>query len=127
MPGGSPSQQSTAQATPERTPIFAEEENLRIKLIRLEKRIGKLKYQAHKFKVLFHYVRGLNNQLCDSNLRLFIQNDALKRNNRQLLKWKATRTHPAKRINSQKLARQFTKFSVPVKRGLEVLVKAIGL
>lgn len=40
MPRGSPSQQST---TPGRTPVFEEEENLRIKLIRLQKNIGKLK------------------------------------------------------------------------------------
>jgi len=69
----------------------------------------------------------VNDQQRDSNLRLFTQNDALKRKDRHLLTWKAAKTHPAKRINAQKLARKFTKCLVPLKRGLEVLVNATGL
>lgn len=123
-PGGSASQQST---TPAKTPTFAEEENLKIRLVKLQKKIVKLQEQANKYKVLFHYVREVNNQVRDSNLRLYANNDDLKSKNRQLLRWKALRFRPTKKLSAQGLALQFKKCSTPVKHGIEVLVKTASL
>ena len=39
-----------------KTPTHDEEEKIKIRLVKLEKQIGKLREQANKYKVLFDYV-----------------------------------------------------------------------
>jgi len=89
--------------------------------------IARLKEHANKYKVLFNFVRDVNHQVRDSNMKLYAHNDALKRKNKQLLCWKAARYMPVKRLNAKGLALQFQKCSPLRKHGIEVLIKTIGL
>lgn len=71
LPRGSVSQQST---TPTRSPTLDVEENLKIRLVKPRKTITKLREYENKYKVLFHFVKDVNKQVRDSNMKLYVQN-----------------------------------------------------
>lgn len=68
--------------TPTRARTYDAKENLKIRLIKLQKMIDRLREYAKKYKVIFHFVKEVNHQVRDSNLNLYARNDALKRKNK---------------------------------------------
>ena len=65
MPDEGHPQQSTV---PSKISVLDEEENLKIRSVRLQNKISKLRNKAHRFKTLFQYVIKVNDQFREENL-----------------------------------------------------------
>ena len=102
-----------------------EEENFKIRSVRLQNKISKLRNKAHRFKTLFQYVSKVNDQLREENLQLYVQNDELRRKDQRLKSWKTSKFQFAKKTSARGLATQLTKCLASFRRSLENLAQEI--